>query len=80
MKMHFPSFITIATLLIASAITVSAQDTGKSTGIIFSPTTVVLLGVILLMVFVIFYLSRIIRNLSDQLMDFYSSDRAFFKK
>lgn len=57
----------------------TGQNKGKSTGTLFSTTNILLFGVILLMLIVILFLARINKNLLDQIRDFYSSDRAFFK-
>ncbi len=57
----------------------SNQNTGNKAGNFFSATTILLLGVIVLMLLVIFSLARINKDLLDQIKDFYSSDQSFFK-
>lgn len=58
----------------------SDQNTGKKAGTVFTTTTILLLGLIVIMLLVILSLARINKNLLDQIKDFYSSDRSFFKK
>lgn len=58
----------------------SDQNAGKKAGSFFSTTTILLLGLIVIMLLVIFSLARINKNLLDQIKDFYSSDRSYFKK
>ncbi|HLG40016.1 MAG TPA: cytochrome c [Chitinophagaceae bacterium] len=46
---------------------------------LFTQTNLILLGVILFMLCVLWFLSRINKNLSDKLMDYYSSNESFYK-
>lgn len=59
---------------------VSDQNAVKKESGTFSTTTLLLLGLIVIMLMVIIYLSRINKKLLDQIKDFYSSDKSFFKK
>ena len=56
----------------------SKQKARNDAGILFSATNIILFILILFLLIVIFFLSRTIKNLSEQLMDYYSSDRSFF--
>ncbi|MBI5857714.1 MAG: c-type cytochrome [Sphingobacteriales bacterium] len=61
----------------------TSEQTGQPAvnkgGRLFTRINILLLGVILFMLFVIFSLAKVNRNLLDQIRDFYSSDNAFFK-
>lgn len=58
----------------------SDQKAGNNAGNLFSTTNIFLFGLILFMLLVIISLARINKNLLDQIRDYYSSDRSFFKK
>lgn len=55
------------------------STTGKGSGKMFTTMNIFLMGIILFMLIVIFSLSRINKNLLEQIKDYYSSDSAFFK-
>lgn len=57
----------------------SDQQVGNKTDKFFSTTNIFFLGIILFMLLVILSLARINKILLDQIKDYYSSDRAFFK-
>ncbi len=56
----------------------SKQQAGNDAGILFSITNIILFVLIIFLMIVILFLSRTIKNLSHELMDYYSSDRSFF--
>ncbi len=66
---------------IAAASPASAeQKTGNNDQSSFSILNVILLTLIFFLALVILLLSRTIKSLSEQILDYYSSNRAFFKK
>lgn len=52
----------------------------KNESVSFSNTEIFLFGILVLLLLVILMLARLVIRLSDRLSDFYSNDRAFFKK
>lgn len=56
----------------------AAADGAKSTDSLYSTTNIILFSIIIFLMIVIVFLSRVIKKLSNQLMDFYSSDRSFY--
>lgn len=58
----------------------SGVKTVKPVESLFSTVNLYLFGVIFLMLIVIFHLSKTNKSLVDQIRDFYSSDRSFYKK
>ena len=55
------------------------QKAGNGSDGVFSTTNMVLSVFILVLLSVIFFLYRTVKNLSEELIDYYSSDRSFFK-
>lgn len=55
------------------------QKAGNASDGVFSTTNMVLFVFILILLSVIFFLYRTVKNLSEELIDYYSSDRSFFK-
>lgn len=55
------------------------QQTRKATGSFFTTANIVLLTVVFIMLFVIMFLVRINKGLVEQVRDYYSSNRSFFK-
>lgn len=55
------------------------QQTGKTTGSFFTTANTVLLTVIFIMLFVILFLVRVNKGLVEQIRDYYSSNKSFFK-
>lgn len=57
----------------------SGQKTAKPADTIFSTTNIFLLGLIGLMLLVILHLWKTNKSLADQIRDYYSSNKSFFK-
>ena len=53
-------------------------NTNNNKGELFTTANIFLYGIILFMLIVIWSLSRINKNLADQIRDYYSSDRSFY--
>ncbi|MCC6722569.1 MAG: c-type cytochrome [Bacteroidia bacterium] len=56
----------------------ATTDGSKSTDSLYTTTNIILFGIIVFLMIVIIFLSRVIKKLSNQLMDFYSSDKSFY--
>ncbi|MFA5245637.1 MAG: cytochrome c [Pedobacter sp.] len=68
---------------LVSSPAVAAEQTKQTTvnkkAVLFDSTQLILLAVLLSLLLVILSLYRKIKNLSEELMDYYSSERSFFK-
>jgi mono/diheme cytochrome c family protein len=56
----------------------TSLTTNNNSGKLFTTANIFLFGIILFMLIVIWSLSRINKNLLDQIKDYYSSDRSYF--
>ncbi|NUM31186.1 MAG: cytochrome c [Bacteroidetes bacterium] len=56
----------------------TSADGTKNNDSLYTTTNIILFSIIIFLMIVIVFLSRVIKKLSNQLMDFYSSDRSFY--
>jgi cytochrome c2 len=70
----------LATTAVAAPAVTNTDPKTNQGGFSLSLTNIMLLALIVLMLFIIFMLTRTIGKLTDELGDYYDNDKAFFKK